>query len=147
MIIKPAFVWLMLAAASATMLYVTSQRVTDGQELLARMQKSMRQEEESERVLMAEWSYLNKSDRLEKLAQSHLGLQPLRARQFLKESQIDSLNAAAPAAGEKSQEKPTTQEKPQNSTALQPQPRPAKNAPPTEKKRSFDDVIRKLGTP
>jgi hypothetical protein len=143
MIIKPAFIWLMLAAASATMLYVTSQRVTDGQELLARMQKSMRHEEESERVLMAEWSYLNKSDRLEKLAQSHLGLQQMKARQFLKESQIDSLNAVTPATGEK----PPAQGKPQNSAAPQPHPRHTKNTAPPEKKRSFDDVLRKLGAP
>jgi cell division protein FtsL len=72
------------ACLSAIMLYYTSQKVHDEREKLTALEAQIDKEQESMRVLSAEWSYLNQPDRLEKLARQHLHLEPLKGRQFAK---------------------------------------------------------------
>lgn len=72
------------ACISAIMLYYTSQKVHDEREKLTALEAQIDKEQESMRVLSAEWSYLNQPDRLEKLARQHLHLEPLKGRQFAK---------------------------------------------------------------
>jgi len=92
---KTTFLWLLLAVICGCLLFRTSQQVTDGRVKLAAIEAETRKEEESIRVLDAEWSYLNQPDRLEKLSKQYLDLVPLKGRQF---SKIADLGGKAPAA-------------------------------------------------
>ena len=62
---RMTFIWLILAALSGGVLYHTSQQVTDGRQKLATLNDDIRKEDETIRVLQAEWSYLNQPDRLD----------------------------------------------------------------------------------
>lgn len=76
---------------SAAALFHTSQQVTDGREKLAVIEHDIRKEDETLRVLQAEWSYLNQPDRLEKLVREYLHLEPMKGRQF---THMENLEAA-----------------------------------------------------
>lgn len=65
---------LALAVLCGTMLFWTSQSVQRAERDLSKMQMSTSHEVESLRVLSAEWDYLNRPQRLEKLAQDNLSL-------------------------------------------------------------------------
>lgn len=86
---KATIFWLSLAAVCGTLLFHTSQEVTDGRTALRNMERELLREEESLRVLQAEWSYLNQPERLEKLAREHLELSPLHGKQFARISDIN----------------------------------------------------------
>lgn len=100
---KATIFWLSLAAVCGTLLFHTSQEVTDGRTALRNMERDLLREEESLRVLQAEWSYLNQPERLEKLAREYLELSPLNGKQFARISDInervdeEALAAAAAA--------------------------------------------------
>lgn len=81
---KSTLLWLTLAAACGAVLFHTSQKVHDGRERLAVLNAAIAKEEESMRVLTAEWGYLNQPARLEKLARQYLKLAPLKGHQFVK---------------------------------------------------------------
>lgn len=66
-------------------------------ERAAELRQSIRSEREAVAVLRAEWSHLNRPERIEKLARKHLGLEPLKARQFLNASQYAALRRPSPA--------------------------------------------------
>ncbi|MBI1214458.1 MAG: hypothetical protein GC185_01405 [Alphaproteobacteria bacterium] len=85
---KTTFMWLMLAALAGAVLFRTSQKVTDGHAQLAQITQNIREEEESIRVLRAEWSYLNQPARLEKLSGQYLHLQPMTGRQMVKPADL-----------------------------------------------------------
>jgi len=96
---KSTFLWLLLAVICGCMLFRTSQEVTDGRTKLAAIEASTRKEDESIRVLEAEWSYLNQPDRLEKLSKQYLTLAPLKGKQFSKISGLEDKTAGdKPAA-------------------------------------------------
>lgn len=86
---KATIFWLSLAAVCGTLLFHTSQEVTDGRTTLRAMERELLREEESLRVLQAEWSYLNQPERLEKLAREYLDLAPLTGKQFARISDIN----------------------------------------------------------
>lgn len=79
---KFAALWLFCALVCGALLFKTSQAVTDGRAKLDLITADTRREEDSLRVLQAEWSYLNQPDRLEKLAAQYLKLTPMRGKQF-----------------------------------------------------------------
>ncbi|MEZ0223228.1 MAG: hypothetical protein ACAH83_01640 [Alphaproteobacteria bacterium] len=81
---RMTILWLALAAICSAVLFHTSQQVTDGRSKLNALNADVRKEDESIRVLQAEWSYLNQPDRLEKLSKQYLELAPLKGRQFTK---------------------------------------------------------------
>jgi len=120
--------FLVLSAFFGTALFHTSQKVHDEREKLAALNVSIGKEEESLRVLNAEWSYLNQPARLEKLAKTYLDLAPLKASQFVKLEDIaprpadapEASVAAAPAPEEKTEEKKA--EKPQIAAIETPKP-------------------------
>lgn len=127
---KSTLLWLGLAAFCGAALFHTSQKVNDGRQQLSLLNADLRREEESLRVLQAEWSYLNNPDRLEKLARSHLALQETKGKQFVKLSNVnvaETERAAAPV------DKPV--EKPAEKLA----------APAPAQSRSFSDLISRLG--
>ena len=47
-------------------------------------------------VLRAEWSYLTRPERIERLARKHLDLQPAKARQYRRLSDLDSSGRVRP---------------------------------------------------
>ncbi len=85
---RMAVLWLVLAVVAGALLFKTSQQVTDGRQHLANITADIRREEDSLRVLQAEWSYLNQPDRLEKLSAQYLKLSPMKGKQF---AEADSL--------------------------------------------------------
>lgn len=105
--------WLLLAGLCSAALYHTSQRVHDGRELLDALNRETAQEEESIRVLQAEWSYLNQPQRLETLAREHLKLVPMKGDRF---AAIDDIALRAVPAADKDEQpapaKPSVAEKP-----------------------------------
>lgn len=71
--IRLSTVALVVAAALAgIMLFRISERVQTAEDNLARMEEAAAKEAETIRVLRAEWDYLNRPDRLEGLARTHL---------------------------------------------------------------------------
>jgi cell division protein FtsL len=105
---KTTLLWLVLAAFCGTVLFHTSQRVHDEREKLAALETSIGKEEESLRVLSAEWSYLNQPARLEKLAKTYLNMAPLKGSQFIKVEDIP-LRSAAPEVAEATTTAPAEQ--------------------------------------
>ena len=79
---RMAVLWIALAVVAGALLFKTSQQVTDGRQHLANITADIRREEDSLRVLQAEWSYLNQPDRLEKLSAQYLKLTPMKGKQF-----------------------------------------------------------------
>jgi hypothetical protein len=94
---KISLLWLLLAAISGGVLFHTSQQVNDGRQRLAVINEDIHKEDETIRVLQAEWSYLNQPDRLEKLSKQYLHLAPLNGRQFAKLDTIGNKPVEAPA--------------------------------------------------
>lgn len=93
---KMACLWFCLSILIGAVLFQTTQRVNDGRQKLAALTHSLQEEEETLRVLQAEWSYLNQPDRLEKLSREYLKLTPMKGQQF---SRTDSIALRpAPAA-------------------------------------------------
>jgi hypothetical protein len=70
------FFALTLSAASGFMLFSTAQKVQQAESNLGRVRTQVAQEEQTIRVLRAEWDYLNRPDRLEALVKSKLELIP-----------------------------------------------------------------------
>jgi len=81
---KSAALWFGLFVVCCILLFQTSQRVTDGRQKLSVLQRDLMDEEETLRVLQAEWSYLNQPERLEKLSREYLKLAPMKGQQFTK---------------------------------------------------------------
>ena len=61
-----------VAALTGVMLFRISERVQTAEDNLTRMEEAAAKEAETIRVLRAEWDYLNRPDRLESLAKTHL---------------------------------------------------------------------------
>jgi hypothetical protein len=95
---KTTLLWLILSAFLGTALFHTSQKVHDDREKLATIEASIGKEEESLRVLNAEWSYLNQPARLEKLAKTYLQLASLKGSQFVKVEDIPPRGTVVAAA-------------------------------------------------
>jgi hypothetical protein len=68
------FLSLFLAVIAAALLFWVSQNVQEKERVLTRLQDRLQAEEESLRVLKAEWDYLNRPDRLEELASKYLDM-------------------------------------------------------------------------
>ncbi len=64
---------------------------------VADVRQSIRAERNAVAVLRAEWSHLNRPKRIERLARKHLGLKPLKAKQFLTPKQYEALRRPSPA--------------------------------------------------
>ena len=85
---KMACLWFAFCVIVGGFLFQTTQRVNDGRQRLAVLTADIQEEEESLRVLQAEWSYLNQPDRLEKLSREYLHLSPMKGQQFARTHSI-----------------------------------------------------------
>jgi hypothetical protein len=112
---KTTLLWLILAVVCGAGSFRTGQKVHEEREKIAMLEASINKEEESLRVLNAEWSYLNQPARLEKLAKTYLHLAPLKGGQFVKVEDIPLRSTtgaeAAPANPEKKPEEKKVAEK------------------------------------
>jgi cell division protein FtsL len=79
-ILLTAIVTLLLTGSSV---FVIAQRMHQAQNELTMHKREIATERENLRVLQAEWTYLNNPDRLEKLATSLFGLQPIDSKQYV----------------------------------------------------------------
>lgn len=83
------------ALGSACGLYQLEHEVKTMERSLARLDDSMRRDNEAIQVLQAEWSYLNRPERLQELVGRHLTLTPSGLKQIVA---APSALAALPAA-------------------------------------------------
>lgn len=65
---------IVFAVVAGTLLFKTSQSVQRAEQDLSEVQKQVRTENESLRILTAEWDYLNRPERLEKLTLENLDM-------------------------------------------------------------------------
>lgn len=75
--------WMGGFALAAFGLYLVKYSVQDVQQEVSQLQAQLRHENESIHLLNAEWAYLNRPERLQKLAQAHVAVQPLSSVQIL----------------------------------------------------------------
>ncbi len=64
----------LLVCASAGTLMSISQQVQRAERDLVRLELSIAREQEAQKVLQAEWGFLNRPERIEALAKQHLGM-------------------------------------------------------------------------
>ncbi|WP_051013914.1 cell division protein FtsL [Pararhodospirillum photometricum] len=81
-------VWGALIMTVGTGLFLVANEVGAREKELARLYADIRRTTESLHVLRAEWSYLNDPSRLERLASTHLGLEPVRPEQYVSVNQL-----------------------------------------------------------
>lgn len=58
------------------------------EEKVASLKVGIRRERDAIAILRAEWSHLNRPERVERLARKHLGLEPVQARQMMTLEQL-----------------------------------------------------------
>ena len=71
------FVWMAIIALGAFGLYLVKYSVQEVQRDVARLEAKLKQEKETMHLLRAEWAYLNRPERLHKLAQGRVETQPV----------------------------------------------------------------------
>lgn len=90
---KPSSIilWVVIVGAMTSGLFQLKYAVQTSEDELARLNRELIATEEAVQVLHAEWSYLNRPERLAALAARHLDLAPMAPRQ------IGSLDMMPPA--------------------------------------------------
>ncbi|WP_413206171.1 hypothetical protein [Rhodospirillum sp. A1_3_36] len=96
-------IWAVLVMGIGTALFLVAYEVEDREEELLALRHEIRETSESIHVLRAEWSYLNDPTRLERLADEHLGLAPIKPEQFTTIAQLTD-RPAPPAPWESNPE-------------------------------------------
>jgi cell division protein FtsL len=71
------------AVGAALFLFHIKQQVREMEQELGIAQRNILRHQEAIQVLRTEWSYLNRPARIAELAERHLAMQPLVARQFV----------------------------------------------------------------
>lgn len=88
--IRPlTLVWIALIAGASSLLYAISYEVEGLEDELAALNRQIVDEQETIRVLHAEWAQLNQPERLRLLADAFTDLQPMRPDQLA--SSIDAV--------------------------------------------------------
>lgn len=75
--------WLSLIAVASAIVFHVSYRVQSLEDDLGQLNRSIRFERESIRILNAEWAYLTRPDRLRALVDAHTDLTALQPRQMI----------------------------------------------------------------
>lgn len=81
----------------AFVLYSFEHRMRAGERALARLSGEITEERETIRLLDAEWSYLSRPERLERLAREHVGMGPVAPAQFIPREELSSRIPERPA--------------------------------------------------
>ncbi|GAB4181334.1 MAG: hypothetical protein OHK0024_20230 [Thalassobaculales bacterium] len=82
MIRLTVLVWLVLAAVTGGAVFHVKFQVAEREGELKRLNREIVQHQEAIHVLQAEWSYLNRPERLADLIRRHLEMQPAREAQM-----------------------------------------------------------------
>jgi cell division protein FtsL len=83
--------------ALAFVLYSLEHRMRAGERAVAELTGRIGEEREMIRLLNAEWSYLTRPARLERLAREHVGMGPLTPAQVMPQSRLDDTIPERPA--------------------------------------------------
>ncbi len=86
------------AISAALFLFHIKQEVREMEEELGIAHRNILRHQEAIQVLSTEWSYLNRPARIAELAERHLAMQPLLARQFVALEEIPFRSADATLA-------------------------------------------------
>lgn len=86
------------AVSAALFLFHIKQEVREMEEELGIAHRNILRHQEAIQVLRTEWSYLNRPARIAELAERHLAMQPLVARQFVGFEEIPYRPAATTVA-------------------------------------------------
>ncbi len=102
MIRRGAIFWMVLAVMAGIGLFVLKYEVAEMEDRLADINRQTLANLEAVHVLKAEWSYLNRPERLETLGRSLLSLEPVKSRQTARIADIPIRpdNISDSAAGE-----------------------------------------------
>lgn len=93
------------AAVMAVLLFWTSQDVQKKEDILGDLKQELSHEQESFRVLSVEWDYLNRPQRLEKIANEQLGMElpefggVVKSIEQIPEPQIVDMESEYPSEG------------------------------------------------
>jgi cell division protein FtsL len=88
--------WSVLAALVGFALFHLKYQVQALEDQLAKLNRSIVHEQEQIHVLRAEWTYLDRPERIEQLAQKYLDLAPPKANQISTIAQLPMRDAEAP---------------------------------------------------
>ena len=80
---RAALIWLALGGAARFALFELKYEVQTLEDELVHLNRAIRSDQEEIHVLKAEWSYLNRTERLADLSRRHLDLQPITTTQML----------------------------------------------------------------
>ncbi|WP_120496954.1 hypothetical protein [Kiloniella sp. EL199] len=76
-------IWIVVGAACAIVLFQIKEEVNALEGQLAQVESQIKRDKEAIRILQAEWSYLNRPERLARLSSQYLELKPLDPAQIV----------------------------------------------------------------
>ncbi len=82
---------------SAVFLYSIEHKTREAERQVASLKSQINEERETIRLLRAEWSNLTRPQRLQKLAQRHLGLNPVKPGQKVRRRNLGTVLPERPA--------------------------------------------------
>ena len=97
MIHRGLLFWSVAAVATAVGLFAVKYKVQDLEEKIDRTNQKILESQEATHILRIEWAHLNEAERIERLAQKHLKLQPASIAQVIR---LDSLKSDFPTRRE-----------------------------------------------
>ena len=83
MIKRSTLIWMSIAVVAGVGLFTLKYDVSESEELLAKLRLETNTHNQEIHVLKAEWAYLNRPDRLDKLGRRFLVLEPTLATQTI----------------------------------------------------------------
>lgn len=94
-----ALVWIGAIVVMAITLFLITYEAQTVEKEIAALNREATAQQEAIHVLRAEWSYLNRPERLAALATRHLGLQSIAPAQMIAAKQFETAPTAKLAAG------------------------------------------------
>ena len=131
----------MLALLAGGALFWVSQQVQQTEREQRKLQRIVSQEQEAIRVLNAEWDYLNRPDRLEKLAEEQLKMEPAQADDLLQNVNSIPEPATVPLPPKERPVFASTAAAPVSKVAA---PKPVRDIPSAPIKSSDEDSFNQL---